>query len=120
MKASTKTKTMSFTESISTVFNKYAEFNGRASRSEFWWWTLFTFLVAAVIGSFSAIQLGDDSSLGSMLQSVWSIAILLPSLGVAIRRLRDAGLGWGHIFWGLIPFAGLIVLIIFWSQPSKK
>ncbi|GAA1442090.1 DUF805 domain-containing protein [Leifsonia poae] len=111
---------MSFGEAIQTVFRKYAEFTGRASRPEFWWWALFNLLVTSALNLFNVIQIGDNAYLGSLLSGLWSIGVLLPNLAVAVRRLRDAGYGWGHIFWLLVPIAGIIVLIIFWAQPSKQ
>ena len=47
------------------------------------------------------------------------IAVLLPNLAVAVRRLRDAGYGWGNLFWILVPIAGIVVLIVLWTQPTK-
>jgi uncharacterized membrane protein YhaH (DUF805 family) len=44
---------------------------------------------------------------------------LLPNLAVAVRRLRDAGYGWGHLFWILVPIAGIFVLVTLWAQPTK-
>ena len=50
---------------------------------------------------------------------LWAIAVLLPKLAVAVRRLSDAGYGWGHLFWLLVPIAGIVVFIVFVAQPSK-
>lgn len=116
---------MTFGESIRTVFGKYADFEGRAGRPEFWWWTLFSFLVSSALGVFNVIPLGTPAeygtvaSVGSVLTGLWGIAVLLPSLAVTVRRLRDAGYGWANVFWILLPIAGLIVLIVFLAQPSK-
>jgi uncharacterized membrane protein YhaH (DUF805 family) len=109
---------VSFGEAIKTVLRKYAEFNGRAMRSEFWWWILFYLLVAAGLDLFRVFEIGDNSTLGSLLVGLWSIAVLLPNLAVAVRRLRDAGHGWGHLFWILVPIAGLVILTVYWTQPS--
>ena len=111
---------MTFGGAIQTVLRKYAEFGGRAARPEFWWWMLFYVLVASALNVFSVIRIGDTSSLGAILSSLWGIAVLLPTLAVGVRRLRDAGYGWGHMFWLLVPIAGIIVLIVFWSQPAKE
>lgn len=81
---------------------------------------LFTALVAAVIGTLSDIPFGPKADLGNLLNSMWSVIILLPTLAVGVRRLRDAGYSWNHMFWLLVPFAGLIVLVIMWAQPSQK
>jgi uncharacterized membrane protein YhaH (DUF805 family) len=109
---------VSFGEAIQTVLRKYAEFTGRASRAEFWWWMLFNLLVVGALNLFSVIEIGDNSSLGSLLAGLWSISVLLPNLAVAVRRLRDAGRGWANLFWLLVPIAGLVVLAIYWTQPS--
>jgi uncharacterized membrane protein YhaH (DUF805 family) len=108
---------MSFGQSIQTVFQKYAEFTGRARRPEFWWWVLFVFLVNLALNALW-VPVGRGATMGSWLSGVWSIAILLPSLAVLVRRLRDAGHGWGHVFWLLLPFVGEIVLIVLAAQPS--
>lgn len=111
---------MSFGEAIQTVFRKYAEFMGRAGRAEFWWWALFTVLVASALNLFDVIRIGDNGNLGSLLAGLWGIAILLPSLAVAVRRLRDSGYSWGYLFFILVPIAGIFVLIALWAQPTKE
>jgi uncharacterized membrane protein YhaH (DUF805 family) len=110
---------MSFGEAIQIVLRKYAEFMGRAGRAEFWWWALFTVLVASALNLFDVIGIGDNASLGSLLAGLWGIAILLPTLAVGVRRLRDAGYPWGWMFFLLIPFAGAVLLVILWVQPTK-
>lgn len=76
---------------------------------------LFTGLVAAVL---SATTNGADGG-NSSLAGLWGLAVLVPTLAVEVRRLRDAGFRWGHAFWGLIPFAGLIILGALNAQPSR-
>lgn len=111
---------MSFGEAIQTVFRKYAEFMGRAARDEFWWWALFNVLVVGALNLFNVIRIGDNAYLGSLLAGLWGIAVLLPSLAVGVRRLRDAGYPWGWMFFLLVPFAGGVLLIILWAQPTKE
>jgi len=111
---------MSFGEAIQTVFRKYAEFMGRAGRAEFWWWALFTTLVGGALNLFDVIEIGDNASLGSLFAGLWGIAILLPTLAVGVRRLRDAGYPWGWMFFLLVPFAGIVLLVILWAQPTKE
>lgn len=111
---------MNFPDAIKTVFGKYADFEGRATRPEFWWWMLFTVLVSAALNVFSVVPVGDGSSLGAILSGLWSIATLLPTLAVGVRRLRDAGYDWQNIFWILLPIAGLIVLVVYWAKPSTS
>lgn len=110
---------MSFTTAITTVFRKYADFEGRASRPEFWWFVLFATLVSAALGAFNLATPSGVIAIGSSLASVWGIATIVPTLAVATRRLRDAGRRWTELFWLLIPIAGLIVLAIHLSEPSK-
>jgi uncharacterized membrane protein YhaH (DUF805 family) len=110
---------LSFGDAIVTVFRKYAEFTGRASRSEFWWFALFSFLVSSALGALNVWTTEGVISIGSSLASVWSIAVLVPSLAVAVRRLRDAGHAWTELFWLLLPIVGLIVLIVRWCDPSR-
>jgi uncharacterized membrane protein YhaH (DUF805 family) len=114
-----RTEAMSFGEAVQTVFRKYAEFTGRATRPEFWWWALFNVLVVGALNLFNVIRIGDNAYLGSLLAGLWGIAVLLPNLAVTVRRLRDAGYGWGHLFWLLVPIAGIFVLITLLAQPTK-
>ena len=57
-------------------------------------------------------------STGSSLAGLWSIVVLLPTLAVSVRRLRDAGRSWAELFWILLPIAGLIILIVRFCEPS--
>lgn len=122
---------MTFFESIRTVFRKYAEFGGRATRPEFWWFALFSTLVSAALNAVSVPMYGVvygrmmdygtayGSGYGSFsFAGVWGIAVLLPSLAVAVRRLRDAGRKWTELFWVLLPIAGPIILIVRFCEPS--
>jgi uncharacterized membrane protein YhaH (DUF805 family) len=119
---------MTFGASIQTVFRKYAEFTGRAGLAEFWWWVLFTVLVSIALNTtllwtgflFTGNNPWSGSPLpGPSIAGLWGVAVLVPTLAVTVRRLRDAGFGWGHIFWVLLPVAGTVVLVILCAQPSK-
>lgn len=106
---------MNFGQAVSTVFKKYAQFHGVASRSEYWWWTLF----AAVVGtSIAGIDMAINGH-GTNLPLVWSLGTLLPSLAVTVRRFRDAGYGWGSLFLALLPVLGAIIIIVMLCQPSE-
>jgi uncharacterized membrane protein YhaH (DUF805 family) len=105
---------MTFGESIRTCFSKYVDFNGVASRSEFWWFILFTFIVGLVLNIV-------DRALGTapVLYAIFALAVLLPYLAVGARRLHDTGRsGWWWLI-AIIPLIGGIVLIVFWVQESK-
>lgn len=110
---------MSFGTAITTVARKYADFEGRATRSEFWWFILFAALVSAALGALNVVTPQGTLALGTTLASVWSIATIVPTLAVGVRRLRDADRSWKQIFWILVPIAGIIVLVIAWIEPSK-
>ena len=100
---------MTFGESISTCFRKYVAFGGRATRSEYWWFVLFTFLVSLVA-----------SFVSQALSSLFSLAVLLPSIAVGVRRLHDTDRsGWFLLLW-LIPVIGWIILIVFAVQEGKE
>ena len=90
------------------VRDKYAEFNGRASRSEFWWFALATFLVGLVL---SILHL-------DIIALLVNLALIVPSLAVGARRLHDIGKsGWFQLIW-LVPFIGWAFLIYWLVQPS--
>lgn len=114
---------MSMTEAIRAGFQHYADFSGRARRPEFWWWILFTVLVSAVLGALP-VGIGPvpDATMSGhyTFSGAWNIAVLLPSLAVTVRRLRDAGFAWGHVLWALLPVAGQIILAILCAQPTRS
>ncbi len=98
--------TMTFYEAIRVCLTKYAEFTGRASRSEFWWFTLFVILVAGAL-----------VYLSEALSNVFLIAMLLPFLAAGARRLHDSGKSpWWQLFL-LVPVAGIILLGFLWALP---
>jgi uncharacterized membrane protein YhaH (DUF805 family) len=110
-------------EAVRGVLSRYAAFEGRASRSEFWYWTLFNVLVA--VGAYAVLALsllfGFTAFFGWIAYVAllgWWIAALVPTLAVSVRRLRDAGYPWGLIFLSLVPFGGIVLLVLH-CQPSK-
>ncbi len=97
---------MNFAQAISSGFSNYMKFSGRAVRSEYWYWVLFT-----VLGNIGAEII--DAVLGiTAINPLFGLAIILPSIAVAIRRLHDLDRSGWWIFIGLIPLIGWIVLII--------
>jgi len=108
---------MTFGPAVSSVFRNYARFNGVASRSEYWWWALFTTVISLVAGTLD-IAINGQQNIG-LLQSLWALGVIVPSLAVGVRRLRDAGYAWGFLLLALIPFVGAIVVIVLLCQPSK-
>lgn len=110
-----------------TVLSKYLTFSGRASRSEFWWWALFALFLTAITrlidGVVIAPMLGFASfqaEAGQPLSLLVSLAILLPSIAVAARRLHDIGRNAWWLLIGLVPLVGALVLLYFYVQPSGE
>src|SRR5882672_1267864 len=98
------------------VLKKYAVFEGRARRKEYWMFFLFNLIISIVIGIIEAM-VGSPGVIGAL----YALAVLLPSIGVTVRRLHDTGrTGW-WILVVLIPLVGWIVLLVFMvfdSQPG--
>ena len=105
---------MTFTEAIRSGFANYVNFGGRALRSEFWWWQLFTLLVAFGAGMIDgAFNLNAD-----IIADLWALAILLPTLAVSVRRLHDSDMSGWWLFVMMIPFVGFVLLIVWWIQEG--
>ena len=108
-------------------------------RSEFWWWILFMVIVGTVLSiwmfgsvDWTALETDPTAMMGAftgaagILYAIFYLVTFIPSLAVGARRLHDTGKsGWWQLLWllGIIPFAGLIamiVLIYFWVQKSQE
>ena len=96
-----------FIEAIKLFFTKYADFSTRSRRSEYWWIVLFGVLASAVAGAI----LRDYSWL-------WTLAMLVPSIAIGVRRLHDIGKGGAWYLLNLIPLVGSIILIVWFCQDS--
>jgi uncharacterized membrane protein YhaH (DUF805 family) len=111
---------MSFTAAIRSVLTQYVGFTGRARRSEYWWFTLFTVLVglaAAILDSGLGTTPGSDGSTG-VIGIIVNLALLLPTLAVAVRRLHDTDRSGWWLLIGLVPIVGAIVLLVFFVLDS--
>ena len=104
------------------VLKKYADFSGRARRKEYWFfvlWYLIITIILAIIDAVLGLRIGN----AGVLQSLYALALLIPSLAVGARRLHDIGrTGWWLLI-GLIPVIGWIVLLVFFftdSQPGNN
>jgi uncharacterized membrane protein YhaH (DUF805 family) len=101
---------MNFGQSISVCMGKYADFSGRASRPEYWWFYLFTVLLSW------AAMIVDSSGIVS---GIVSLALGLPALAAAVRRLHDTNRsGWWMLLW--ITLIGLIPLIIWLASKGNE
>ncbi|ROS75340.1 DUF805 domain-containing protein [Cellulomonas sp. PhB143] len=104
---------MSFGDAVRSVLSQYAGFSGRARRSEYWFFYLAVIIVEIVVGIVDNV-LGT----GGLLTGLVLLALILPSLAVAVRRLHDTDrTGW-WILIGLIPIVGTIVLLVFYVSDS--
>jgi uncharacterized membrane protein YhaH (DUF805 family) len=94
-------------KAVKTCLSKYADFNGRAARPEFWWFMLAQIVVLLIAGMISGL-----------LEALVSLGLLLPGLAVGARRLHDIGKsGWLQLLW-LVPIIGWAILIYWAAQPS--
>ena len=133
-----ETPTLTFVEAIKRVFSKYADFSGRARRSEFWWWYLFNMIInaifmlpvqilmnkkqalidAAMTGQMSLAEVDAADPTSTIIAilvifGIVSLALLIPTLAVWVRRLHDVGKS-GHMLWLILVcgIGGLIPLIM--------
>jgi uncharacterized membrane protein YhaH (DUF805 family) len=90
------------------VLERYAKFDGRAGRGEFWWFVLANFLVVVVLAILIQI-----SGIFWILYAGYALALLVPSIAVAIRRLHDTNKSGWWLLIGLIPFGGIVLLVFY-------
>ena len=106
---------MTFAEAVSSVLSKYATFEGRARRREYWYWYLAVLLVELVVGIIWSVS----DNLGPWIALIFGLAVILPSIAVGVRRLHDTGrTGW-WILIALIPFGGLVLLVFFLLDGTR-
>ena len=115
---------MGFTDAVrNALMNNYVNFNGRASRSEYWWFFLFTMILQFIALPIDIVVLGYDMMDPGAIQIVGTIAglaLFLPGLCVLVRRLHDLGKsGWWFLI-ALIPFLGIIVLLVFMVTEGEQ
>ena len=110
---------MDFQTSIKTCFNKFAVFSGRASRSEFWFFVLFGFLGGIIAIIIDVMILGYPYEENGPINLIFSVAIIIPSIAVAARRLHDINKsGWWQLLW--ITIIGGILLIIWHATEGEN
>ena len=118
---------MTLGEAVNSVLSKYATFTGRATRAEFWRWVV-VFVLLTVVS-----RIIDGALFGSSIQdafyvrdahqpvtSLLILALLLPNMALAVRRLHDIGRsGWWQLI-ALIPVVGVVVLIVWWARLGDQ
>lgn len=102
---------------IDVIKKQYIDFEGRATRQQYWMYVLFYFILSIVIGIIGAI-LGE--TIYRILNLVVSLGLFLPSLGIGVRRLHDTDRsGWWYLI-GLLPIIGGLVLLVFFCLPGTE
>ncbi|MFF1830081.1 DUF805 domain-containing protein [Paenarthrobacter sp. NPDC058040] len=115
---------------IQRFFKKYATFTGRASRSEYWWWTLVAAIVGIVLNILftSGISvdpttgtpaLGAGYVIGLILAIVWGLATIVPSIALTVRRLHDSNFSGLLVLLVLVPFLGWLAVLVLTLLPSN-
>jgi uncharacterized membrane protein YhaH (DUF805 family) len=107
---------MNFGQAIASGFNNYVNFTDRAVRSAFWFWMLFYWLVL-VVARLIDLALFYRATVPPIYLLAW-LALLLPTLAVAIRRLHDTNRSGWWILIGLIPLVGWIILIVWYCEAG--
>ncbi len=101
---------LTFGEAVKLALTtNYCNFNGRSSRSEFWWYFLFTFILGTILGFL----------VSNTIVSIISLLLLLPGLGLAVRRLHDIDKSGWWVLISLIPLVGGIILIVWAAKDSQ-
>lgn len=106
------------------LVENYANFNGRARRSEYWNFTLVNVLVIialyviVIIGAVADIPV--LAGIGGILVMIFALGTFIPHLAVAVRRLHDTGKSGAFLLLGLIPFVSLILLVFYATEGDKN
>jgi uncharacterized membrane protein YhaH (DUF805 family) len=107
---------MNFWQAIASGFTQYVTFGGRASRSEFWYWFLFSLLGGLVAEMLDSAFFGTSIPSASPLNGIFNLILFLPSLAIEVRRLHDINrTGW----WLLIAFT-ILGIFLLWYWACKK
>ena len=117
-------------EAYKKFWKGYVDFEGRSTRSDYWFAYLANMLTVVafyvLLAVFGGIAGATDSSFLAVISLIllliffaYGIAACLPGIAVTVRRLRDAGYNWPYIFVAFIPFVGGIILIVLLCKPTK-
>lgn len=96
-------RTVNMIDALTRAFTKYVDFQGRASKSEFWFVYLWSLIFAFI----------------PIVNIIWLLASFIPLLALGVRRLHDIGKPGVYLLFSLIPIAGFIIMIVFWVTDSE-
>ena len=103
------------------VLKQYAVFSGRARRKEYWMFCLFNLIIAFILNFINgAAGLASESTEYYPLGELYSLAVLIPAIAVAIRRLHDTGRSGWWLLIGLIPLLGALVILVFMVLDGEQ
>ena len=102
------------------VLKKYAVFNGRARRKEYWFFSLFNLIIIIVLGVIDGMTGSYSASAGmGLLGGIYMLAVLVPAIAVGIRRLHDTNRSGWWLLIVFVPLIGAIVLLVFMVLDSS-
>ena len=102
------------------VLKKYAVFSGRARRREYWYFVLINIIISIVLTGIDGVTAWPSAQTGmGLLSGIYSLAILIPSIAVSVRRLHDIDRSGWWLLIVLVPLVGAIILLVFAIQDSK-
>jgi uncharacterized membrane protein YhaH (DUF805 family) len=107
-----------FSTAVRSVLRQYATFSGRARRSEYWWFFLFTVVVSILTTVIDALVWGTKVEDNGPTTIITTVALLLPTLAVSVRRLHDVDHSGWFLLFGLVPIVGWIILLVVTVKDS--
>ncbi len=113
---------------LDNIRYRYADFEGRASRSEYWYFVLFYVIIELVCQAIDHYvinpnllgMMAKEAARGGILSGILGLALFIPSLAIGVRRLHDIGKSGWWLLVGLVPIIGPLVLIYFFVQRSSE
>jgi len=103
---------------------RYADFQGRSGRKEYWMFLLFQMVVSIALNIVSFIGASMDSGLiagvGTVLAAVFALAMFIPNISVFVRRLHDIDKSGWQLLWAFLPIVGAIILLVFMVKPGTN
>jgi uncharacterized membrane protein YhaH (DUF805 family) len=109
---------MNFQEAISSGLSRYIDFDTRSSRSEYWYWVLFVFIVSIVAAVIDSLIFGSEMM--GPVRGLLTLALFVPGIAIGVRRLHDIGRSGWWILIALIPVIGFLVLIYWFVQAGDS